>query len=334
MWMLTWVAFWSMGLAASADEVYLKNGNHLTGELVSMQDGKLTLETSFAGVLSIDWSQVERITADIPAVIVLSDGTIIRGIPSADGTPGRLKLAGEPGAEPVPVELTGVAAINPPGEPGVKFNGRINAGLNKASGNTDTESAHADAELIVRAVENRLTLGGAYNRASKDNRKSADNAGGYIKHDIFLTEKLYWYLNGEIEHDELKEINLWTMIGPGIGYQFFESELMNLSVEAGPSYVFTDYNQSSDEDSISGRWAVRFDRNFFNRLFQYYFSNEGYVSASDSSDVFTFTKTGFRFPLHTGFFLNAGFEWDWDNTPAEDADKSDYRYIMSLGYGF
>ena len=35
-----------------------------------------------------------------------------------------------------------------------------------------------------------------------------------------------------------------------------------------------------------------------------------------------------------GLSLNAGFEWDWDNTPAEDADKSDYRYILSIGYGF
>jgi hypothetical protein len=32
--------------------------------------------------------------------------------------------------------------------------------------------------------------------------------------------------------------------------------------------------------------------------------------------------------------LNAGFEWDWDNTPAEGTDKSDYRYILSIGYGF
>ena len=47
-----------------------------------------------------------------------------------------------------------------------------------------------------------------------------------------------------------------------------------------------------------------------------------------------YTKTGLRFPLRSGFSINAGFEWDWDNQPAEDAGKSDYRYILSLGYGF
>ena len=47
-----------------------------------------------------------------------------------------------------------------------------------------------------------------------------------------------------------------------------------------------------------------------------------------------FTRTGLRFPLRGGLYLNAGLEWDWDDTPAEDADKSDYRYILSIGYEF
>jgi len=332
--MLSGMAFFFMAVGALADEVYLKNGNHLSGQLMAMQDGKLILETDFAGVLTIDWSQVERITADLPVTVVLSDGSTRTGaIRPAEPTE-QLLLATDSAAEAEALQVSEITSINPPQEPAIRLNGRINFGFNKASGNTDTETAHADAELIARAVENRLMLGGAYNRASKGNQKTEDNARGFLKHDTFLTEKLYWYLNGDIERDEFKEINLRTTIGPGVGYQFFEGEPMNLSVEAGPSYVNTDYDNTANEDSISGRWAVKFDRFFFEKLFQSYFSNEGYVSTSDPSDLFMFTKTGLRFPLQSGLFLNAGFEWDWDNTPAGDAEKSDYRYIFSLGYGF
>jgi putative salt-induced outer membrane protein YdiY len=292
------------------------------------------LETEFAGRLAINWAQVERITTAEPLTIVLENGSIVKGILTPSDATGRLALARDSTLDPVPVELAHVKAINPPQEPAVKLSGRINVGLNKASGNTDTENGHADAELIARTVSHRVTLGGDYNRASEDNRKTEDNATGRLKHDYFLTRQIYWYLNGLVERDELKDINLRTTAGPGLGYQFFEGELMNLSVEAGPSYVNTDYDQGADEDSLSGRWAVKFDRFFFEKLFQYYFTNEGYISASDTSDVFMFTKTGLRFPLRAGLFLNAGFEWDWDNTPAEDADKSDYRYILSIGYGF
>jgi putative salt-induced outer membrane protein YdiY len=177
-------------------------------------------------------------------------------------------------------------------------------------------------------------MGGEYNRASEDNRKTVDNATGRLKHDYFLTRKIYWYLNGLLERDDIKDINLRTTAGPGLGYQFFEGEFMNLSVEAGPSYVYTNYNHGGSDDWWSGRWAVKFDRFFFEKLFQYYFTNEGYISATDASDVFMFTRTGLRFPVHGGFSLNVGWEWDWDNTPAEDTDKSDYRYILSIGYGF
>ena len=155
-------------------------------------------------------------------------------------------------ADPVPVELALVAAINPPGEPPVKFNGRINVGFNKASGNTDKENGHVDAELIARTVKHRITLGGAYNRAEDNHRKSANNANGYSKYDYFLNEKLYLYLSGTAEMDKFRDINLRTTVGPGMGYLIFEGELMNLSIEAGPSDVSTDYDQADDQDSTSG----------------------------------------------------------------------------------
>jgi putative salt-induced outer membrane protein YdiY len=319
---------------ASADEVYLKNGNHLSGIILSLNEGKLVLETDFAGQLSIKWNHVERIASEVAVTVVLSDGSTREGvIRSAEATT-HLLLINEPTTEATTLPVSEITSINPPLEPSTKLSGRIQVGLNKASGNIDTQSAYTDAELIYRAAENRLTLFGTYNRASEDNRKIEDNARAYLKHDYFLTKKLYWYMNGEMERDEFKEINLRTTIGPGVGYQFFEDEFMNFSVETGPSYVKTDYNKSADEDSISGRWALFFDRFFFENLFQYYFSNEGYISVSDTSNIFMVTKTGLRFPLHLGLFMNAGFEWDWDNTPADDADKSDYRYILSVGYGF
>jgi putative salt-induced outer membrane protein YdiY len=287
---------------AWSDEIYLKNGNHLSGAIVSLGEDTLVLDTDFAGRLSIDRSRIERISADAPS--------------------GSAQV--EPPAEPVAV--TEVAPV--------KFAGRINVGLNKASGNTDKESGHVDAELGAAAARHRLTIAGVYNRASDNNRKSEDNVTGSSQYSLFLTEALYFYLKGMAERDTFKDINLRTTLGPGLGYEVFKSERMNLSIEAGPSYVRTDYDEAADEDSLSGRWAVKFDRFFFEKAVQYYFTNEGYISASDYRDTFMFTRTGLRFPVRGGLFFAAGFEWDWDNTPAEGTDKSDYRYILSIGFGF
>lgn len=327
----------AFGLAvatAHADEVYLKNGNQLSGKLGSVVDGKLELETDYAGKLMIDWGQVERFSTDQPLTVVLNDGSMLTGTLRPSTASGRMELSTPSLSDPTIVEFANVKALNPPVKPAIKLSGQVNVGLNKSSGNTDSESGHADAELVVRSEKHRLTVGGTYNREEDDNRKTEDNATGYLKHDYFLTRQIYWYVNGMLETDEFKDINLRTTAGTGLGYQIFEGEVMNLSIEAGPSYVNTDYDEEEDDNSAAGRWAVKFDRFFFEKLFQYYFSNEGFISASDTSDVFMYTKTGLRFPLRSGFSVNAGFEWDWDNQPAEDTNKSDYRYILSLGYGF
>ena len=45
----------SIGIAASAraDEVVLKNGDRLSGKVVTLADGSLTLETQFSGTVKI-----------------------------------------------------------------------------------------------------------------------------------------------------------------------------------------------------------------------------------------------------------------------------------------
>jgi putative salt-induced outer membrane protein YdiY len=328
------IAFVLVVTTARADEVHLKNGNQLSGKLGSLVDGKLELETDYAGKLTIDWGQIERISTDQPLTVVLNDGSMLTGTLRPSTAAGPMELSTSALADPKRIEYASVKALNPPVEPAIKLSGRVNVGLNKASGNTDSESGHADAEMVARSEKHRFTVGGTYNREEDNNRKTVDNGTGYMKHDYFPTQKIYWYVNGMLETDEFKDINLRTTVGTGLGYQIFEGELMNLSVEAGPSYVNTDYDKEEDEDSAAGRWAVKFDRFFFEKLFQYYFSNEGFISASDTNNVFMYTKTGLRFPLRSGFSVSAGFEWDWDNEPAEDTDKSDYRYILSFGYGF
>lgn len=123
--------------AAPADEVYLKNGNHLSGSIVSMSAGKLVLDTDFAGRLSIDWDHVERLFSDAPVTLVLLDGSTIRGVPVPADTPGLLRLTAEAGAGLGQLAGRGRRKIRPPLQPVHRV--RV---LNKRKGrNAETLSA-------------------------------------------------------------------------------------------------------------------------------------------------------------------------------------------------
>jgi preprotein translocase subunit YajC len=49
-----------------ADEVVLTNGDRITGKVVELVDGKLSIKTEYAGVVKIDWTQVETFSTDQP----------------------------------------------------------------------------------------------------------------------------------------------------------------------------------------------------------------------------------------------------------------------------
>ena len=67
------------GAIASAEQVSLKNGDHLSGTIVSMDGKKLVLKTTYAGEVSIDWDQVEQFTSDQPLVVTKSNQQTVTG---------------------------------------------------------------------------------------------------------------------------------------------------------------------------------------------------------------------------------------------------------------
>ena len=68
--------------SAHADQVLLSNGDHLSGKIVRMEAGKLTLKTSWAvpKEITLSWPAVAQIELTTPAHVVLQteefDGTI------------------------------------------------------------------------------------------------------------------------------------------------------------------------------------------------------------------------------------------------------------------
>lgn len=317
-----------------ADEVRLKNGDLITGHVVRMEDEKLILETSYAGKITIKWTEVSNLRTEEPIKVVLSDETSHQGIIEL-AEQGKMKLKMVDTEETVSFNLAAVKSINPkPPEPAFKLRGHVNVGVNLSEGNTETENYHFDGEVIARTKKNRYTIGGEYDLKKNDDKRTEDNALGYVKYDRFLTKKWYFNSTGSLEFDKFRDIDLRTTVGAGIGYQFYETPLTNLSTEAGLAYVITDYDDAKDEEYPAGRWAINYDRFFFNKFVQFFHFDEGFISLEDSEDIFIRTRTGLRFLLHKNFNATVQYNWDWDNTPAPGDDRVDERVIFTLGYFF
>src|SRR3984885_15048935 len=99
-----------LGLASAvfADQITLKNGDHLTGTVVK-SDGKiLVLHTEFAGDVTVQFMAITQITTDKALHVALKNGqTVVGPITTTDGN---LEVTTKTGA-PVEAPKETVVAI-------------------------------------------------------------------------------------------------------------------------------------------------------------------------------------------------------------------------------
>src|SRR5437868_1798123 len=67
----------SLSLAAHGDEIIFKNGDRMTGTITAADAGKVTINTSLAGPLSVPMAEIRTFSTDAPVTLKLRDGNVI-----------------------------------------------------------------------------------------------------------------------------------------------------------------------------------------------------------------------------------------------------------------
>lgn len=317
-----------------ADEIHMKNGDRISGEIIKMEKNILGVKTKYAGEVQIQWSDVAAIKTDTTAKIVLDGRTSIEAYikPLKDNT---VVLQQNSDTQPISLELSRITHINPTtivNEDSIKLSGRVNFGFNSSKGNTDTEKLHLNAEVIARTLKNRYTIGAELDREKSGNTETASNNAAYLKYDHFFNKKWYLYTNGTFKNDKFKDINLRSSFGLGAGHQFYESEPLNLLLEAGLNYVNEDFIVTKDDDYMAFRWSLKYDQKFFKRWIEAFHKHEGLQGLEEKGDLIISTKTGLRFFFIKNIEATAQLNADWENSPAPGKERTDLTYLLSFGY--
>jgi hypothetical protein len=284
---------------SSADEVRLKNGDRLTGQVVRMEAGKLILKTSYAGEISMVWQEVASLKTDDSVKVVLKDETALEGN-TLSIEDGKMMLETAKIEVPVSFSLADVKAINPEPIKTVNITSRANVNITSERGNTDSDNYYFDGEFVARTKKNRYKIGGELSKEESDGTTTAQNWLTYGNYSHFLSKKWYLYADTLFEHDEFKDLNLRSTLGAGAGYQIFETPLLNLSISAGLAKVDENFDVAEDNDYSAGQWSVNYDQYFFKKFVQLFHVSTGFVSFEDTNDWFYRTRTGLRFPVYKG----------------------------------
>lgn len=205
-------------------------------------------------------------------------------------------------------------------------------GATITKGNTDTERYNLAADYRTRLDRNRFIGTLELNRGKEDGERDVNNSRVAGRYDRFLHGPWYLNTNASVFQDRKRNLRNRTLVGVGLGYQFFDEEGLTLSVEAGPGYQRDELLDRSSESDTTARWALDYRQYFHDGAIRLFHNHEIIQNTSDSQDWIATTRTGVRVPLRANFTGSVQFNYDYERQPAGEARRFDSATLVTLNY--
>jgi putative salt-induced outer membrane protein YdiY len=322
--------------AVSADEILFMNGEKLVGKIESVIEGKLKVASETAGTVTVDFATVRTFSTDRPVVLHFRDGTVTRQkVNAADD--GRIATEGTELVSAHTFAVADIIAVNPPLRVPPKWKGNATAGYTITRGNSETDTANVNVDVLRRGEKDRITLKGAYlygrqeDPSTGDDKITQDKWFASTKYDYFFDGKTYVFGTGRLERNKTAHLDNRLSIGAGVGYQWVESDAMNLSTEAGLGWLYENYDdEDSSQSDVIAQFSYHIDRQLNEHVTALH-DLSYYPALEDLSSYFLTTQVELRASITKTVFASFKIVLDYDSTPAREAEKTDLTYILGIG---
>jgi len=249
-----------------ADQVTLKNGDRITGTIISADTKALVIKTDYADAVTIRWDFVQQIESSQPLYVGTKSGQVIVGpVTTSDS---KLAVATkEAGSVAVPKEdVTSLrnsdeqkkaeAALDRLQHPhlGDLWGGTFDTGLGLVRGNSDSTNFTFGLNAVRAATRDKITLytNSAFSRSAVNGVASttAQAIAGGVRYDLNLSAKSFGFGTVDLFNDRFQDLDLRTVIGAGGGYHAIKNNRTTFDVLFGGAFnreFFTTFNRSSAE---------------------------------------------------------------------------------------
>ncbi len=227
------------------------------------------------------------------------------------------------------------------------FTTALNAGLTLTDGNSETLAANAS--LLTEGEKKglgslRAGVEGNYGESTAtttttaadgttttadENEKTVDNAKVFANVRKTLSPRTFALLDGSALYDDIAEVDYRALLGPGLGIYLVKNDKRELSLEAGPSYVWEEVGGVSD-DYLALRFAERYSCQATQtaKLVQ---ALEYTPEAEDFDNYLLTFELGVEAAMNETLSLRVVVQDKYDSTPAAGAEYNDVSLIAGLG---
>ena len=323
--------------APKTDVVVLVNGDHVTGEVKELEQGKLTFKTDNAGTLYIEWDKIVSLESRQRLQLELSDGNRRIGSVTATATPRELQLNDAKSGGTAILPLTEIVHIYPidEGDRLARFDGYLTAGYNYTKANNLQEFVFTGG-LSTTQEKRRWSVDASTAVSTQDGANDTQrfDVTGQLRR--FLPQRWFRQATLQFESNEELGLDLRTSAGGAVGRYLVQTHDHEWAWYAGANLTQEQQVAQANRRDVEALFGTQY------ALYRYdtpertvYADLRVMPSLTDSGRIRSAATARCRYEIVKDFFFELSVYGTYDNRPGADAKShSDYGTETSLGFTF
>jgi putative salt-induced outer membrane protein YdiY len=260
-----------------ADQITIKNGDKLSGTIISSDAKTLVIKTEYADVVTIKWDFVQQIESAQPLYVGTKGGQVIVGpvttsdskLTVATKESGRVAVAKADvtSLRNADEEKKAEAALDRLQHPHLAdlWAGSLDTGLGLVRGNSDSSNLTFGLNAVRASTRDKITVytNSAFSRSrvNEVTATTAQSIAGGVRYDLNVSDRSFAFGTVDLFNDRFQALDLRTVIGAGGGYHAVKNNRTTFDVLFGGTFdreFFTTFNRSSAEVLLGETFTRKF----------------------------------------------------------------------------
>jgi hypothetical protein len=330
----TLLASASPALAQKTDVVVLRNGDRMTGEVQSLDRGKLALKTDHMGTLSIEWDKVKTVTAAATFEVEdLAGGQYLGSLQPGPGEE-ELSVVSALGARPLPVlEIVRIQRL------GATFwkrlDGSIDVGLSYTSA-SDLLDFNFSSQVTLRRPLHKLSVSANSTVTRQPDAPETRRNNLALGYQRLFPDRWVALAQGQLEQNRELGFDLRSSFLAGGGRYLVQGRRNELL--AGLAFSVNREKPVEGEQTTNFELALALGYDRFSYDFpkkDVHVTVAGFQSLKDSGRHRLEVNARLRREVLRDFSVGLqGYESYDSRPPTEGARRNDYGVTFTLGWTF
>lgn len=332
-----------------ADQVVLKNGDKLSGKVVSADAASLILKTDYAGDIKIRRDAIASLSTEEPLNVEVAGRTVVGAVTPA----GEEKVVIQaPGADPITAPIAEVAAFrDTPSQRAYErererqshprlndfWQGFISFSMAGASGNADTATYSTSMAASRAAGKNKMALYFNQVYATQSTKQpfgaTANRISSGYRLDRDISNKLFVFGTTDFDYDQFLDLDLRSVLGGGLGYKVWKADRGFLNIGSGGVWNREKFGsgliRKAGEILITEELGLKVNSRL--KLSQ---RMSLYPNLSDTGQYRLNLDTGASMPVFGWLEWNIGFSSRFLSNPPPGLQKNDLLYTTGIRLSF